>query len=166
MILAVVLANAVIGFVQEGKAEAAMAAIRDMLAPNAAVLRDGRRQTMAGAELVPGDIVLLEAGDKVPADLRVSEARGLAAQEAILTGESVPVEKGTSAGVAEAASLVTARSCFGRYAGHQGTAAGSSWQPARKPKSDVSAACWPAVEKLDDSPRRADGCFRALADAC
>jgi calcium-translocating P-type ATPase len=94
VILAVVLANAVIGFVQEGKAEAAMSAIRQMLAPHAAVLRDGQRVTLDGADLVPGDIVLLEAGDKVPADLRVLEARGLAAQEAILTGESVPVEKG------------------------------------------------------------------------
>ena len=93
VILAVVLANAVIGFIQEGKAEAAMAAIRGMLAPKAAVLRDGHRVSVDGADLVPGDIVLLEAGDKVPADLRVMEARGLAAQEAILTGESVPVEK-------------------------------------------------------------------------
>lgn len=93
VILAVVLANAVIGFIQEGKAEAAMSAIRSMLAPHAAVLRDGERLTVDGAELVPGDVVLLEAGDKVPADLRLLEARGLAAQEAILTGESVPVEK-------------------------------------------------------------------------
>ncbi len=93
VILAVVLANAVIGFIQEGKAEAAMAAIRGMLAPRADVLRDGRRVSIDGAELVPGDVVLLEAGDKVPADLRLLEARGLAAQEAILTGESVPVEK-------------------------------------------------------------------------
>ncbi|MFC0339471.1 HAD-IC family P-type ATPase [Paracoccus niistensis] len=93
VILAVVMANAVIGFVQEGKAEAAMTAIRQMLAPQAAVLRDGQRVTLDAAGIVPGDIVLLEAGDKVPADLRVIEARGLAAQEAILTGESVPVEK-------------------------------------------------------------------------
>ncbi len=93
VILAVVLANAIIGFVQEGKAESAMTAIRDMLAPRAAVRRDGQRTTVDGAELVPGDIVLLEAGDKVPADLRILEARGLGAQEAILTGESVPVEK-------------------------------------------------------------------------
>jgi calcium-translocating P-type ATPase len=96
VILAVVLANAIIGFVQEGKAEAAMAAIRGMLAPRAAALRDGARVTVDGAELVPGDIVLLEAGDKVPADLRIIEARGLAAHEAILTGESVPVEKGSA----------------------------------------------------------------------
>jgi len=94
VILAVVLANAIIGFIQEGKAEAAMSAIRAMLAPRAAVRRDGRRLSIDGADLVPGDIVLLEAGDKVPADLRILEARGLAAQEAMLTGESVPVEKG------------------------------------------------------------------------
>ena len=102
VILAVVLANATIGFIQEGKAEAAMAAIRNMLAPRAAVVRDGRRQTVEGAAIVPGDIVLLEAGDKVPADLRVLEARGLAAQEAILTGESVPVEKGVTPVAADA----------------------------------------------------------------
>ena len=102
VILAVVLANAVIGFLQEGKAETAMAAIRQMLAPRAAVLRDGRRVTVDGADLVPGDIVLLEAGDKVPADLRLIEARGLAAQEAILTGESVPVEKATAPVAADA----------------------------------------------------------------
>ncbi|RVP99621.1 HAD-IC family P-type ATPase [Sinorhizobium meliloti] len=103
VILAVVMANAVIGFVQEGKAEAAMAAIRQMLALRAAVLRDGQRLTVDGAEIVPGDIVLLEAGDKVPADLRVLEARGLAAQEAMLTGESVPVEKDTDPVAADAA---------------------------------------------------------------
>ncbi|MFN7192468.1 MAG: HAD-IC family P-type ATPase, partial [Rhodospirillales bacterium] len=103
MILAVVLANAVIGFLQEGKAEAAMAAIRGMLAPKASVLRDGLRVSVDGADLVPGDIVLLEAGDKVPADLRVIEARGLAAQEAILTGESVPVEKSQAPVAADAA---------------------------------------------------------------
>jgi len=102
VILAVVLANAVIGFLQEGKAETAMAAIRQMLAPRAAVLRDGRRVTVDGATLVPGDIVLLEAGDKVPADLRLIEARGLSAQEAILTGESVPVEKATRPVAADA----------------------------------------------------------------
>ncbi|MAT50363.1 MAG: carbonate dehydratase [Porticoccaceae bacterium] len=93
VILAVVVANAVIGFIQEGKAEKAMDAIRHMLAPRANVLRDGERHSIEGEALVPGDIVLLEAGDKVPADLRLLSAHGMSVQEAILTGESVPVDK-------------------------------------------------------------------------
>jgi magnesium-transporting ATPase (P-type) len=103
VILAVVLGNAVIGFVQEGKAEKAMAAIRRMLAPRAAVLRDGDRRTVDGEALVPGDVVLLEAGDKVPADLRLIQALNLQIQEALLTGESVPVEKHTQSVTTEAA---------------------------------------------------------------
>lgn len=93
VILAVVFANAVIGFLQEGRAERAMDAIRRMLAPHAAVLRDGERRGVGGEELVPGDVVLLEAGDKVPADLRLFRAHGLQVQGAALTGESMPVEK-------------------------------------------------------------------------
>ena len=95
VILAVVVINAVIGFIQEGKAEQAMDAIRRMLAPMAAVVRDGQRHAVAGHELVPGDVVLLEAGDRVPADLRLLRTHGLMLQEAVLTGESVAVEKGT-----------------------------------------------------------------------
>ena len=93
VILAVVLVNAAIGFAQEGRAEQAMAAIRGMLAPHASALRDGRRVSVDAAELAPGDIVLLEAGDRVPADLRLIAARGLRAEEAVLTGESAPVDK-------------------------------------------------------------------------
>ncbi len=93
VILAVVLVNAVIGFIQEGRAEQAMEAIRGMLAPRSAVLRDGQRSSVDAAQLVPGDIVLLEAGDRVPADLRLIESKGLSAEEAILTGESMPVDK-------------------------------------------------------------------------
>jgi magnesium-transporting ATPase (P-type) len=103
VILAVVLGNAVIGFVQEGKAEKAMAAIRRMLAPRASVLRDGDRHTVDGEALVPGDVVLLEAGDKVPADLRLLQALNLQIQEALLTGESMPVEKNTRPVTGEAA---------------------------------------------------------------
>lgn len=103
VILAVVLVNAVIGFVQEGRAEQAMEAIRGMLAPRSAVLRDGRRTSVDAEDLVPGDLVLLEAGDRVPADLRLIEARGLSAEEAILTGESVPVDKRTAPDAVEAA---------------------------------------------------------------
>ncbi len=93
VILAVVIANAIIGYIQEGKAEKAMDAIRHMLAPHANVIRGGERISIEGDQLVPGDIVLIEAGDKVPADLRMLTAHGMSVQEAILTGESVPVEK-------------------------------------------------------------------------
>ncbi|MEM1429886.1 MAG: HAD-IC family P-type ATPase [Pseudomonadota bacterium] len=93
VILAVVLVNAAIGFVQEGRAEQALAAIKDMLAPEARVLRDGRRALVPAEHLVPGDVVLLEPGDRVPADLRLSTSYGLRIQEAVLTGESVAVEK-------------------------------------------------------------------------
>lgn len=96
VIIAVVIINALIGFFQEGKAEKAMDAIRHMLALCAAVIRDGKRQSIKGEQLVPGDIVLLEAGDKVPADLRLLKVHGLQIQESILTGESVPVEKQTA----------------------------------------------------------------------
>ncbi|HPQ25669.1 MAG TPA: cation-transporting P-type ATPase [Gammaproteobacteria bacterium] len=102
VILAVILVNALIGFVQEGKAETAMEAIRQMLAPRAAVIRDGQRHTIDGDKLVPGDIVLIEAGDKVPADLRLLRTHGLQIQEAILTGESIAVEKQVATVAADA----------------------------------------------------------------
>jgi magnesium-transporting ATPase (P-type) len=110
VILAVVIANAVIGFIQEGKAEHAMDAIRHMLAPRANVIRNGARTSIAGEQLVPGDIVLLEAGDKVAADLRLITAHGLSVQEAILTGESVPVEKHTEA--VDAGAAIGDRTCM------------------------------------------------------
>ncbi len=103
VILAVVIANAIISFIQEGRAEQAMDAIRQMLAPRTSVLRDGQRRSLDSASVVPGDIVLLEAGEKVPADLRLIEASGLRIEEAILTGESVPVEKATKSVPADAA---------------------------------------------------------------
>lgn len=95
VVLAVVLINAAIGFIQEGKAEQALDAIRDMLSPQAAVLRDRERRTVRADELVPGDVVLLAAGDKVPADLRLIAVTGLEVQEAALTGESLSVAKAT-----------------------------------------------------------------------
>jgi len=103
VILAVVVVNAIIGFVQEGRAEQAMAAIRDMLAPQSTVLRDGQRISVEADNLVPGDVVQIEAGDRVPADLRLIRARGLKAEEAVLTGESVPVDKGTDPVASDAA---------------------------------------------------------------
>lgn len=93
VIVAVVLINALVGFLQEGKAEQALAAVRRMLSPRASVLRGGHRIGIAAEGLVPGDIVLLEPGDRVPADLRILSARGLAVQEAVLTGESMASPK-------------------------------------------------------------------------
>jgi magnesium-transporting ATPase (P-type) len=104
VIVAIVLINAVVGFVQEGKAESALDAIRDMIAPHATVLRGGTRHRIVAREIVTGDIVVLEPGDKTPADLRLTRARNLLADEAILTGESLPVDK-TEAPVAADASL-------------------------------------------------------------
>ena len=93
VIVGVVLINALIGFIQEGKAEDALRAIRQMLSPHAMALRDGHRTTVDAAELVPGDVVLLQSGDRVPADVRLFRVKGLQIQEAVLTGESVPVGK-------------------------------------------------------------------------
>lgn len=93
VIFAVTLVNGVIGYLQEGKAEAALAALARSVASQVPVLREGRRQTVAAAELVPGDLVLLAAGDRVPADLRLLRAQELRAMEAALTGESLPVAK-------------------------------------------------------------------------
>ncbi len=102
VIVGVVLVNAIIGFLQEGKAEKAMDAIRRMLSPEATVLRAGRREVIAAEALVPGDIVLLQSGDKVPADLRLLSVKNLRIEEAALTGESEAVEKDAAAVDAQA----------------------------------------------------------------
>ena len=93
IILAVVLLNAVLGVLQESKAEAAIEALQTMTAATCKVLRDGKMAVLHSDELVPGDVVLLEAGDAVPADGRIIESASLKIEEAALTGESVPVNK-------------------------------------------------------------------------
>jgi Ca2+-transporting ATPase len=92
-IIAIVLLNAILGIVQERRAEEALAALKKMAAPDAQVLREGSRQTVSAGSLVPGDIVFLEAGNFIPADVRLLEAINLRVEEAALTGESVPVQK-------------------------------------------------------------------------
>ena len=93
VILGVVILNVIIGFIQEGKGEAAIEALQKMIVPECTVLRDGEKKVIPARELVPGDIVLLEGGNKVPADLRLFYTKSVHADEAALTGESVPVTK-------------------------------------------------------------------------
>ena len=92
-IMFIVVLNAVVGVIQESKAEQALAALKKMAAPNAQVIRDGHQVTIPSKELVPGDIVLIEAGNYIPADMRLMESVNLKVEEASLTGESVPVDK-------------------------------------------------------------------------
>ncbi len=101
-IFAIIVLNGILGFVQEWKAEKALEALARMLAPECKVLRDGRQQTIEARLLVPGDIVILEIGDRVPADLRLLEAVNLKADESTLTGESASVHKDTAPVAADA----------------------------------------------------------------
>jgi magnesium-transporting ATPase (P-type) len=93
VILGVVIINALLGFIQEGKAEKALDSIRNMLSAEAMTVREGNTRMIPAEELVPGDVVLLQSGDKVPADIRLCEVKNLRVEEAPLTGESVPVDK-------------------------------------------------------------------------
>jgi ATPase, P-type (transporting), HAD superfamily, subfamily IC/ATPase, P-type (transporting), HAD superfamily, subfamily IC len=102
VLLMAVVINAVIGFIQEGKAESALDAIRAMLSPHATVIRGGTRREVDAALLVPGDVVALASGDRVPADLRLVAVKELRVEEAALTGESLPVEKNSETVPADA----------------------------------------------------------------
>ena len=97
LILLIVVVNAIIGLVQEGKAEKSLEALKNMNKPFAKVIRDGNLEKIASEELVVGDVVVLEAGDMVPADMRLIQCSSLQIEEAALTGESVPVNKHTNA---------------------------------------------------------------------
>ena len=105
LILVIVLLNAVMGVYQEGKAEKALDALKNMSAPHARVLRDGKETIIDASELVPGDIIRLEAGDFVPADARLLSSVSLKSEESALTGESVPTEKDATAEVAPDAAI-------------------------------------------------------------
>ena len=110
VILAVVVLNTIIGFVQEFRAGKAIEALSKMVPENVAAMRDGKKVTLAASELVPGDIVLLASGDKVPADMRLVQVRNLQIEEAALTGESVPTEK--ALGVVAPAAGLGDRTCM------------------------------------------------------
>ena len=103
VILAIVVLNALLGFFQESRAERSVRALMDLAAPESTVIRDGERQRIPAHEIVPGDIVLIEAGDKIPADARLVEVASLQTDEAPLTGESLPVTKDTRPVEAEVA---------------------------------------------------------------
>src|SRR5215204_2940680 len=102
-IVAVVLLNATMGYLQESRAEAAVAALRAMSAAEATVIRDGERQRVPSTQIVAGDLVIIEEGDTIPADARVVESIGLQTAEAALTGESLPVAKDIDVVAADAA---------------------------------------------------------------
>ncbi len=105
LILLIVFLNAIMGVYQEGKAEKALDALKNMSAPHARVIRDGKESIIDASELVPGDIIKLEAGDFIPADARLLRSAGLKSEESALTGESVPSEKDADAEVKEKAPL-------------------------------------------------------------
>src|SRR5262249_56588664 len=100
IIFGVVILNALLGFFQEGKAEKALESIRNMLSAEARTLRGGETRMITAEQLVSGDIVLLESGDKIPADLRLIDAKNFRTAEAAATGGSVPADRSTEAGSA------------------------------------------------------------------
>ncbi|HHX75625.1 MAG TPA: HAD-IC family P-type ATPase, partial [Firmicutes bacterium] len=105
VIIGIVMLNALLGFLQEYRAEKSLEALRELTAPTAKVYRNGMRYEIPAEEIVPGDMVLIEAGDRIPADIRLGEVSGLTVNEAALTGESVPVTKSAEPLVAESPAL-------------------------------------------------------------
>jgi magnesium-transporting ATPase (P-type) len=165
VIFGVVVINAIIGFVQEGKAESALEAVRAMLASHATVMREGRRLQIESCELVPGDVVLLESGDRVPADLRLLRVRNLRVEESALTGESVPVEK--SVGTAPEDVGIGDRTCmaysgtlvvYGRSRGVV-VATGSDTEVGQIGAlvSETSSLATPLTKRLDQFARQITG---------
>ncbi|WP_201450007.1 cation-translocating P-type ATPase [Hydrogenophaga sp. PBL-H3] len=162
VILGVVLINAAIGFVQEGKAERALDAVRAMLASRATVLRGGDRHEIDASDLVPGDVVLLESGARVPADLRLLRTRNLRIDESALTGESVPADK--DAAPVDVAAQVGDRLCMA-FAGTTvavGQASGVVVATASQTEigrigalvSDVGILATPLTRRLDQFARQ------------
>lgn len=122
VILGVVVANAFIGFIQEGKAEQALRSMSKLLVETCTVIRNGKKQSIPVRELIPGDIIQIQAGDKIPADVRLLESKQLAADESLLTGESLPVEKqlapvATDAGIGDRTNMAFSGTLITRGSG-------------------------------------------------
>jgi len=157
VIMAVALINAVIGFIQEGRAEKALAGIRGMLSSDAAVRRDGSWSTIAAADLVPGDLVRLMPGDRVPADLRLAQAAQLRIDESALTGESVPSSKqveavAEDAGVGDRASMAFSGTIVAAGQGRgivTGTGANTEIGTIQALVGDAGSLATPLTKQLD-----------------
>lgn len=152
VIVSVIAVNALIGFIQEGKAEDALASIRKLLSPQALVVRDGRQQRIDASQLVPGDAVILAAGDKVPADLQLVSVSSLRIQESILTGESLDIDKNVQDGTADKSSGIAYAGTLVTYGSGTGivTATGGTTEIGRISQSvgAVEAPETPLTQKL------------------
>ena len=141
-IFAVVLLNAIMGYVQESRAEQAVAALRQMSAAHANVIRDGERQSIAAAEVVPGDIILIEEGDTIPADARLIQSTALQTAEAALTGESLPVSKDIAAIAEEVGARRPPQHGLQRHGGDLRPRQGSGRRrPGCRPRWGASPGC-------------------------
>jgi cation-transporting P-type ATPase F len=148
VIFAVVIVNALVGFLQETKAETAINALKKMVVAAATVRRDGQRQRVAAVDLVPGDILLLETGDRVPADLRLFQLRNLQIDESLLTGESVPVHKRTDALALEAVIADRASIAFAGTSVTAGRGEGVVWATGNNTEMGRIAALITEAEEL------------------
>ena len=160
IILGVVIINGLLGFLQEGRAEKSLNSIRNMLSAEARTLRNGQTSMIPAETLVPGDIVFLESGDKIPADIRLIDVKNLRTEEAALTGESVPSDKST-APVSDKAT-VGDRAAWPIPARWWFPAARAVWSSRREAKrnSAASISCSPASAR---SRRRS--CCRSRSSA-
>ena len=173
VILAVVILNAVFGVLQEGRAERALDAIRAMISPTASVLRDATRQSVPASDLVPGDILLIEAGDRIAADARLISARGLRIDEAPLTGESVPVDKRPQADLPDADLAERASMAYSGTLVTQGqgtgvvVATGAATQIGRitTMMSSIAETTTPLIRQMDAFARQLSFAILALSGA-
>lgn len=147
VILGVVLANAMIGFLQESKAERAIDALSRLVLTEATVRRDGRRRRLPARELVPGDVVLLQSGDRVPADLRLFKVRSLRVDEAALTGESLPVDKHADPVALDSALADRKNAAFAGTLVTYGQAEGVVW--ATGDRTETGRIAWLISEAVD-----------------